>query len=111
MRGFVLLLGLAATVSGQNFYNYVGQVDAHSVLLAWGVVGPPGNTIGRDSTLVGKAIVRIANRTLPADHNWLQVDGLTPDTDYPYEVDIDGARRGGGQVRTWPSRRPISAFS
>jgi tartrate-resistant acid phosphatase type 5 len=102
VRGFVLLVCLAAPACAQNFYNYVGQVDSHSVLLAWGVTGPPGNTIGRDSTPMGKAVVRIANRTLPAGHNWVVAGDLAPDTVYPYEIDIDGTRRGGGQVRTWP---------
>ncbi len=88
-------------LAAQTFYNYVGQLGPHSALLAWGTVGGPGNTIGRESVPAGKAVVRVADRTLPADHNWLEVGDLNPDTTYPYEIDIDGQRRGGGQFRTW----------
>jgi hypothetical protein len=97
-----LLIAFRAFGAGA-FYTYVGQLGPRSVLLAWGTAdGLNGkNTIGRDSQPTGKAVVRIAGRTLPADRNWLEVDGLEPDTAYPYEVDIDGQRRGGGQVRTW----------
>jgi hypothetical protein len=97
-----VFLAVAGSLYGQSFYNYVGQIESGSVLLAWGVTAPQGNTIGRDSTPYGRAMVRIADRNIPADgRNWVVVDGLTPDTVYPYEVDIDGQRRGGGQVRTW----------
>lgn len=102
-RSILLISVAAAGLRAQNFYNYVGQIEPRSVLLAWGTTAAgAGNTIGRDSTPIGNATVRIANRTLPATQNWLVVDGLTPDTTYPYEIDIDGQRRGGGQVRTWP---------
>jgi tartrate-resistant acid phosphatase type 5 len=106
----VCLAGTGA-LNAQSFYNYVGQIESRSVLLAWGVIGPEANTIGRASEPYGKATVRIANRTIPAaGRNWLVVNGLTPDTAYPYEIDIDGARRGGGQVRTWPQRATHFCF-
>ena len=86
----------------QEFYNYVGQIDAHSALIAWGIADAPGNSIGRDSRPLGKAIVRMAGRDTPSDRNWAIVSGLQPDTAYPYEIDIDGQKRGSGEVRTWP---------
>ncbi len=107
---FLCLAG-SGSLCGQSFYNYVGQIESRSVLLAWGIIGPQGNTIGRDSAPYGKAVVRIADRTIPSDaHNWVIVDGLTPDTSYPYEIDIDGQRRGGGQVRTWAGQAAHLCF-
>ena len=104
---------LASCLGAQTFYNYVGQIESHSVLLAWGTIVPKGtgNTIGRDSTPLGKATVRIADRNIAvADHNWALVEGLTPDTVYPYEIDLDGKKRGGGQVRTWPEQATHLCF-
>lgn len=100
----------APFLTAQTFYNYVGQLGARSVLLAWGTTGGPGNTIGRDSVPLGNAVVRIADRTIPADKNWLEVDGLTPDTTYQYEIDIDGKRHGGGQIRTWAEKSDHFCF-
>jgi hypothetical protein len=36
------------------------------------------------------------------DRNWIRVEGLRPDTAYPYEIRVDGRRLGAGTVRTWP---------
>ncbi len=110
VRWALLALCVASPVCAQTFYNYVGQVDAHSALLAWGTTGGAGNTIGRDSTPAGKATVRIADRTIAAERNWVSVEGLAADTSYPYEIDIDGQRRGGGQVRTWPEQSTHLCF-
>ncbi len=104
----------SASLRGQSFYNYVGQIESRKVLLAWGVVGPgnnAANTIGQDSKPYGKATVRIADRTIEAaGRNWLVVDGLVPDTSYPYEIDIDGQKRGGGEVRTWAEQATHLCF-
>lgn len=111
MRFCLLLVVAALNLSGQTFYNYVGQIESRSVLLAWGTIEAQGNTIGRGSVPLGKsAVVRIADRTLPATQNWLVVTGLTPDTTYQYQIDIDGQRRGGGQVRTWPETATRMCF-
>jgi hypothetical protein len=110
LRGGTVFLALLTSLSAQTFHNYVGQAGPRSVLLAWGVTGGAGNTIGLDSVPLGNATVRIANRTIPASHNWVSVDGLSPDTTYPYEIDIDGSRRGGGQVRTWPEEATRLCF-
>lgn len=53
---------------------------------------------------MGNAVLRLAGDHAVSDRNWYQVTGLTPDTDYPYEVLIDGKRIGGGSVRTLPDR-------
>lgn len=85
----------------QTYYNYVGNVDSHSVLLAWGTADGV-NTIGRSSPSRGEATVRIAGRTLVSRQNWLVVADLKPDTDYPYEIALGGRVIGRGRVRTWP---------
>lgn len=94
----LLLLPLAA--QAQRYYVYVGDLGPDYVLFAWGAPRDGGNSIGRDSKLVGKAEVRIDNRTLATDHNWLVVRNLKPDTEYEYEVDLDGKRIGGDRLRT-----------
>jgi hypothetical protein len=107
----VLALALAAGLSlAQDFHVYVGQLNSTSALIAWGRTRGGGNTIGRGSRPYGAAEVRIANRTLKADRNWLEVTGLQPDTRYEYEVDLDGGRIGGGTLRTWPERSDRLVF-
>jgi hypothetical protein len=109
---WLLTVLAAAPLPAQNFYTYIGQLGPRSALIAWGTTAglKDGNTIGRDSPPMGKAVVRIADRTLPAEHNWLLVDNLEPDTTYQYQVDIDGQRRGGGQLRTWEERSDRFCF-
>ncbi len=85
-----------------KFYTYVGRLSEDSVLLAWGTAGGGGNTIGRDSRSHGNATVTVGARRATTQKNWIEVDGLAPDTKYPYEVAVDGRTVGKGQVRTWP---------
>jgi hypothetical protein len=110
VRAWLLVWVCAGTLPAQDFYNYVGQIDAHSVLIAWGTTAASGNSIGRDSKAMGRAVVRMAGRDTPSDRNWVVVGGLNPDTTYPYEVDIDGQRRGTGEVRTWPENSTHLCF-
>jgi hypothetical protein len=101
----------ALPVSAQDVYTYVGQITSHSALIAWGAATGGGeNTIGRDSASMGPARVRIANRTVESDRNWAEIGDLQPDTVYPYEVDINNRRIGGGAVRTYPARAQRLAF-
>lgn len=106
------LLLLAASLScGQRFYTYVGEVSSTSVTLAWGTATGSGNTIGRDSRSHGEAIVRMAGRDWrAAERNWIEVSGLEPDRDYPYEVFVGGRPAGRGAVRTHPERAERLAF-
>src|SRR5437762_3369395 len=60
----------------QSFYNYVGQIESQSVLLAWGVTAAEGNTIGRGSTPLGHATVKMAGRAVSSERNWAIIDGL-----------------------------------
>jgi tartrate-resistant acid phosphatase type 5 len=107
----VAALSLALSgAAAQSVHTYIGQITPTSVLIAWGSTQGGANTIGRESKPLGAAQVRIDHRTLPAQHNWLDVTGLTPDTSYAYEVDVDGRRIGGSVVRTWPLRAGHLAF-
>lgn len=102
----LLFVPLAAA---QDFYNYVGNIDSESVLLAWGTAAGV-NTIGRSSASHGEAAVRIAGRTLASTQNWLVVGSLKPDTEYPYEISLRGRVIGRGKVRTWPETANRLAF-
>src|SRR4051812_14991883 len=111
IRTVAALSLLWSGAAAQSIHTYIGQITPTSVLIAWGSTQGGGtNTIGRESKPLGAAQVRIANRTIPAEHNWLDVTGLAPDTSYPYEVDVDGRRIGGSVVRTWPAKATHLAF-
>ncbi len=117
VRGKAPTLGLACfslfavALPAQPVYTYIGQITAHSVLIAWGTTKGPGNTIGRGSTSMGPAKVRIAGQTVDAGgHNWAEIRGLSPDAAYPYEVDVNERRIGGGEVRTYPERATKLTF-
>ncbi len=97
-----LLLAAAACAPQQHFHVYVGQLHHDSALVAWGRTTGSGNTIGRMSLSYGRAELRVGDRRVSTENNWARVDGLNPDTDYPYEVMLNGQRIGGGRLRTWP---------
>ena len=96
--------------AASNFHWYVGQLEARSALLAWGLVGAAGNTIGRDSPPLGQATIRIGGRTVRSERNWAVVESLSPDTPYDYAIDIDGQTRGRGRLRTWEERSERFCF-
>ncbi len=110
VRSLAAALLCALVGFGQSVYTYIGQITDTSVLIAWGTTSGGVNTIGRDSTPIGAAQVKIAGRTLATPHNWIEVKDLKPDTSYPYEVDIDGRRAGGSVVRTWPAHTTSLTF-
>ncbi|MBI3472785.1 MAG: metallophosphoesterase [Candidatus Solibacter usitatus] len=106
-RGARVALGFfiwAAAGLAQEFHVYVGQITADSVLLAWGKAAGSGNVIGRDSVPWGKASVKVGERTVAAERNWAMVEGLAADTEYPYQITLNGVKIGEGQVRTYPQR-------
>ena len=107
---FLAVAVLCGSAWAQTVYTYIGQITSTSVLIAWGTTRGGENTIGRDSTPLGAAQVRINEQTLTTPHNWIEVTGLHPDTSYPYEVDVDGRRVGGSVVRTWPAQATRFTF-
>ncbi len=98
---------LLATFAGaaESTHVYVASLGAQNVLLAWGTTEDGGrNTIGRGSIPMGRATVSLSGTHTVTDRNWLEVKGLKPDTEYPYEVKVNGAVIGSGVLRTWPVR-------
>ena len=104
-RAAILLwLALPPVAFAQKFHTYIGDLGADHVLIAWGTT-EGDNTIGRSSKSHGPAIVRIDGKDIPVnDKNWAAIDGLRPDTDYPYEVLVNGRSIGKSQIRTWPEK-------
>lgn len=89
----------------------VAGIEANAVTLGWGTTdGASRNTIGRGAPGIGNASVEIAGRTLASQASSLRVDGLMPDTAYPYTVSVNGTRIGGGTVRTWPATAQSLTF-
>jgi hypothetical protein len=88
----------------QKFYTYVGDIGPGHVLLAWGTT-EGDNTIGRTSESHGQAVVRVGTQEARVtDKNFAVVRGLTPDTEYAYEVLLKGRKIGGARIRTWPQK-------
>lgn len=99
---FALLLALAAAAQ-PRFYTYVGDIGTDRVLLAWGTTeGRAENTIGRSSRSHGPAEVMLNGEHRVTGKNWVEVDGLKPDTAYRYRVTVAGRTVGEGMVRTHP---------
>jgi hypothetical protein len=110
MRFLLALALLPALGAAAKYYVYVGNVDSHSVLLAWGTADGR-NSIGRGSPAHGPAEVRIGGRTVRESHrNWAIIRGLAPATAYPYEIRLNGASIGSGTVRTFPAEADRLAF-
>lgn len=105
-----LLLTAAACAPQQNFHVYVGQLSHDSALIAWGHTSGSGNTIGRESGSHGKAELRVGDRRIETENNWARVEGLDPDTTYPYEVKLNGQQIGTGRLRTWAAESDRLTF-
>jgi len=111
MRLWLALWLTAGAAVSQRFYTYVGDVSSSSVTLAWGTASGPGNTIGRNSRSHGEGLVRIAGGEFRSGgRNWLEITGLEPGRQYPYEVFVGGQTAGRGEVRTFPARAERLAF-
>lgn len=102
IRLLCFVLAGSPWLAAQNFHTYVGELGADHVLIAWGTTGSD-NTIGRSSKSFGPAKVRVgSNEVAVSDRNWAVIQGLQPDTEYDYEVQLNGRKIGGSKVRTWP---------
>lgn len=109
-RRIFLLALLAVSAVAQPFHVYVGDVGTDSAIIAWGTTSGR-NTIGRSSPSHGDATVVLGGEEHHvADKNWIQIKGLTPDSEYNYEVRLDGDSIGAGSVRTWPPQAEQLAF-
>ncbi|MDQ6679263.1 MAG: metallophosphoesterase [Acidobacteriota bacterium] len=105
----IFLLLIVFPAFAEAVYTYVGNLDATSVLIAWGSTKGP-NTIGRSSGPLGKAVLTVGDRKIDSSRNWAVADGLEPDHDYHYEVAVDGKKIGEGRVHTWPQHATALCF-
>ena len=104
------LLSLALAASSYPFHVYVGNLSEHSLTLAWGHAdGRRTNTIGYGASST-PATVAIAGREIKAQRNWVRIEGLASDTDYPYTVKAGDTKTASGSVRTWPERADSFVF-
>ena len=107
LRASFLALLLTIGCYGQKYYVYVGNLSTRSVLLAWGTTDGK-NTIGRSSPSHGTATVKIAGQTLESRQNWMVIGDLKPDTEYSYEVSLNGTVIGTNKFRTWSEANKLA---
>ena len=113
MRSLLLLAALAISAAAENvpLRTYVAGLDADSVTLAWGTAdGTVRNTIGKGAEGSGEAIVTIDGRTIPSSASWVRIDGLKPDTIYPYSVTLNRVVVASASIRTWPAKSDKLTF-
>lgn len=108
-------LGLCLAAPGEsaspsNFHCYVAGLTAGSVTIAWGFTSGNGNTIGREARSPGAALLQLGNLKHQTSKSWLSIEGLTPDTEYPYSLQLNGKWVAQGTVRTWPNSADQLAF-
>jgi tartrate-resistant acid phosphatase type 5 len=104
-----LLLLIPSFLQAQATHTYVGGLEPHQVLIAWGTTGGQ-NTIGKSSASMGKAILTVGDQKIPATENWAIAKGLDPDHEYHYEVAVDSKKIGEGKFRTWPEHATSLCF-
>ncbi|MFN0103255.1 MAG: purple acid phosphatase family protein [Bryobacteraceae bacterium] len=112
MRSLLLVAAACSfAAENSNIRTYVADLDSNSVTLAWGTTdGTNRNSIGRGAEGSGKAEVGIDGRTISSNGSWVRIDGLKPDTTYPYSVRINGAEAAASSVRTWPEKSDTLIF-
>jgi tartrate-resistant acid phosphatase type 5 len=99
------------TAAEPPFRTYVGDLDSQSVTLAWGrASGTTTNTIGRGAQGSGPLEVKIDGRSIASTKAWEKIEGLQPDTVYPYAIIQNGQTRSQGVVRTWPAKTSELTF-
>ena len=113
MRSLLFFVALAVSRAAEDapLRVFVADLDSDSVTLAWGTAdGTVRNTIGKGAGSSGETVIRIDGRTLPATGGWKRVDGLKPDTAYPYSVAINGVVVASAAIRTWPAKSEDLTF-
>lgn len=106
-----VVLALGVTAHGATPLRvYVATLSESSVTIAWGRIAKGAeNTIGYSATN-SPAKVQFAGREYAADRNWLRIENLAPDTDYPYSVDLARGITASGTVHTWPASSESLTF-
>ncbi|HEY3441690.1 MAG TPA: metallophosphoesterase [Paludibaculum sp.] len=106
----LVFLAAGALSAAEPFTIYVGELGPGSAVLAWGRQEGAGNRIGRGARSYGPAIVRIGHRVVETSNAWARVEGLAPDTDYAWSVQIAGQPVGSGHLRTWAASAARLSF-
>lgn len=101
LRLFAVALA-AQCVFAEAFEWYVGSLGSRHVILAWGFPSAGGNSIGRAARSFGEATVTVGGRSIHTRASWIRWDGLTPDCEYSYKIELNGGYIGTGTFRTWP---------
>ena len=97
------LMALAAqSIFAQALEWYVGSLGSRHVILAWGFPSASGNSIGRGARSFGEAVVTVGGDSIRTRASWLRWDGLVPDREYSYKIELAGGYTGTGAFRTWP---------
>ncbi len=104
-----LFLRASPLLPAANSYTYIGQIEAHSVLVAWGTT-EGANTIGRSSPSTGQNTVTVGTHHITTEKNWAVVNDLEPDQSYHYEVVSGNRKIGQGTVRTYPEHATRLCF-
>ncbi len=106
------ILLLAAADPAPPFRVYVADLDAASVTLAWGTASgvASNNTIGKGAAGSGPVLVKIDGRSIASADAWVKVEGLRPDTVYPYSIVRNGVDAARGAIRTWPAQSTELTF-
>jgi predicted MPP superfamily phosphohydrolase len=108
---FLLILVFDSLASAQKFRSYIAQLNDSSFTLAWGSTeGTSKNTIGRAAQSQGAAVLQVAGRSYSTNQSWYQMTGLSPDTNYKYELKLNGQFIASGTVRTWPRKTQSLTF-
>src|SRR4051812_25487117 len=84
------MLGAHFPAQAQDIICYVGELGSDHVTIAWGTTAGD-NTIGRSSRSMGDARLRVGTQELNvADRNWALINNLQADTEYDYELSVNG---------------------
>lgn len=113
MRSLLIIAAVAISLVAEDapLRIYVADLDSDSVTLAWGTAdGTLRNTIGKGAVGSGEAVIKIDGRTISSTGGWKRVDGLKPDTAYPYSVAINGVVVVSAAIRTWPAKSESLTF-
>lgn len=109
-RLLAVVLLCAPAAWSQRYFAYVGSLGPDFALIAWGTASGV-NTIGRSSPSHGKAVVKVGGGAVAvSDRNWAVIRGLQPDTEYPYEVELNGRTIATSRLRTWPVKSDKLCF-
>ncbi len=111
--GILVRVALAVGATAQGacpLRVYVATLSESSVTIAWGRIAKGAENMTGFSATKSPAKVRFGSREYAATRNWLRIENLTPDTDYPYAVELARGITASGSIHTWPARSENLTF-